>query len=51
MMKKENCVAWIQTVSLYIKKHDIYNDIAEDGETRFENSNNELDRTVPKRKK
>ena len=46
-MKKENCVAWIQTVSLYIKKHDIYNDIAED----VENSNNELDRTLPKRKK
>ena len=29
-MKKQNCVLWIQTVSLYTKKPDIYKDIAKD---------------------
>ena len=35
---------------LYTKTEDIYNDIAEDIETRFHTSNYELDRPFPKRK-
>ena len=48
MMKKQDCVIWIQTVSLYTQKHDIYKDIAEDVETRFDTSNYRLDRPLPK---
>ena len=36
---------------LYIKTDDIYKDIAEDVQTRFDNSNYELDRSLPKGKK
>ena len=36
---------------VYIKTDDIYNDIAEDVETRFDTSNYELDRPLPKEKK
>ena len=32
----------------YIKTHDVYEDIAEDIETRYDNSNYELDRPLPK---
>ena len=39
MVEKQNCVIWIQTVSLYNKTDDIYEDIAEDFETRFDFSN------------
>ena len=35
---------------VYIKTDDIYKDIAEDVETRFETSSCELDRPLPKRK-
>ena len=35
---------------VYIKIDDIYKDIAEDVETRFDNSNYELDRPLPKTK-
>ena len=35
---------------VYIKSDDIYKDIAEDVETRFDTSNYELDRPIPKRK-
>ena len=54
-MKKQSCVTWIQTVSGYIQKHDIYKDIAEDFEIRFDTSNqksefNSLDRPSPKGK-
>ena len=35
---------------VYIKADDIYKDIAEDVETRFDISNYELDRTLPKGK-
>ena len=35
---------------VYIKTDDIYEDIAEDVETRFGTSNNELDRPLPKPK-
>ena len=33
---------------LYIKRDNIYNDIAEDFETKFDTSNYELDRPLPK---
>ena len=52
MLKKQNCVIWIQTVSLYtIKTNYIYKDIVEDVETGFDNSIYELDRPLPKGKK
>ena len=35
---------------VYIKTEDIYKDIAEDVETRFDTSNYELDRPLPKGK-
>ena len=34
---------------VYIKTDDIYEDIAEDVETRFHISNYELDRPIPKK--
>ena len=40
MVKKQNC----------IKKDDVYKNIAEDVETRFDTSNYELDRPLPKGK-
>ena len=36
---------------LYIKTNDIYKDIAEDAETRFDTSSYELERPLPKGKK
>ena len=36
--------------SVYIKTDDIYKDIAKDIETRFDTSNYELDRSLPKGK-
>ena len=36
---------------VYIKTDEIYKDIAEDFETRFDTSNYKLDRPLPKRKK
>ena len=33
---------------VYIKTDDIYKDIAEDAETKFDTSNYELDRLLPK---
>ena len=38
MVKKQNCVIWIETV-VYKKTDDIYKYIAEDVETRFDTSN------------
>ena len=51
MLKKQSCVIWIQM----IKTGDIYNDIAEDVETRLNTSNyelkcNSIDRMLPKGK-
>ena len=40
----------IDSFLVYIKTDDIYKDIAEDVETRFDTSNYELDRPLPKRK-
>ena len=36
---------------VYTKTDDIYKDISEDIETKFDTSNYELDRRLPKRKK
>ena len=36
--------------TVYIKADDIYKDIAEDIETRFDTSNYELDKSLPKGK-
>ena len=41
-MKMKNWVIWIQTV-VYIKRNDIYKDIAKNVQTRFDTSNYELD--------
>ena len=51
MVNEQNCVIWIQIVSLHTKKSDdIYKDIAKDVETRFETSNCELERLLRKGK-
>ena len=50
MVKKENCIIWIQKNTEYIKTDDIYKDIAEDVETRFDTSIYELDRQLTKGK-
>ena len=50
-MKKQNCVVWIQIVFVVYRKTDnIYKKIAENVETRFDPSNYELDRLLPKGK-
>ena len=36
--------------SVYIKTDDVYKDVAEDVETRFDTSNYELDRSLIKKK-
>ena len=45
---KTKYVIWIQTV--YVKTGNIYKDIEEDIETRFDTSNFEIDRPLPKGK-
>ena len=49
-MKNQNFVIWIKKLlwffNLYILTHDIYKDIAEDVDTRFDTSNYELDRPL-----
>ena len=51
MVKKQN-LPYMDAGSfiVYIKRDDIYQDIAEDVETRFDSSNYELDRPLLKRK-
>ena len=50
-MKKQNCVLWIQTVLLYTKKKQIFiKTLQKISETRFQNQNYELDRSLSKRK-
>ena len=52
MVKKQSCIIQIQKVFIvYIKTDGIYKDIAEDVETRFDTSNYELGRSLPKGKK
>ena len=56
MVKKTKlCYTSTSSFIVYIKTDDIYKDIAEDDETRFETSNyelecNSIDRPLPKRK-
>ena len=50
MVKKQNCVLRIQTVSLYTKTDDTCKDIAEDVEIRFDTLNYELDRPLQMKK-
>ena len=48
-MKKQSCVIWIQTgFIVYIKTDDLYKYIVEDVETRFDTSNYELYKLLPK---
>ena len=49
-MKKKTCVIWIQTFYCVHKTDDIYKDIAEDVEARFDSSNCKLERPLPKEK-
>ena len=44
------CYVDTQSFIVYIKTHDIYQDIAEDIKTRFDTSNYELDMLLPKEK-
>ena len=46
-MRKQNCI--ICSI-VYIKTYDNYKEIAEDVETRFDTSNYQLDRPLPKGK-
>ena len=48
MVKKQNCIIWKLCFIEYIKRDDIYKDIAEDVETRFDTSSYEFDRPFPK---
>ena len=53
MMKKQDCVIYIHYIHcfiVYIKTDNIYKDITEDVESRFDTSNYELDRPLPKGK-
>ena len=49
MVKKQNCIIWIDRDGfiVYIKRDDIYKDIAEDVEARFDTSNYQLERSLP----
>ena len=46
--KAKLCYLNTDSFIVYIKMDDIYKDIAEDIENRFDTSNNELDRPLPK---
>ena len=48
--KSKFCYMDTDSFIVYIKTHDIYKDIAEDVETRFDTSNYGLDRPLPKGK-
>ena len=51
MVKKQNCIIWIDRDGfiVYMKRDDIYKDIAEDVEARFDTSNYQLERSLPNR--
>ena len=42
------CYVYTDSFSVHVKMNDIYKNIAEDVETRFDNSYYELDRPLPK---
>ena len=48
--KAKLCYMYADSFIVYIKTDDIYKDIAEDVETRFDTWNYELDRPLPKEK-
>ena len=48
--KAKLCYIDIDSFIVYIETEDFYSGIAKDVETRFDTSNNELDRPLPKRK-
>ena len=48
--KAKLCYMYTDSFTVYIKTNDIYTNIAEDVETRFDTSNYELDRPLVKRK-
>ena len=48
-MKRQNCVIWTQFHCPYKTKY-IYKDISEDVEKRFDTSNYEVDRSLPRGK-
>ena len=50
MEKEQLCYMDTDSLIVFIKMDDIYKDIAEDYETRFDTSNYELDRLLPKGK-
>ena len=50
-MVKKQFLLYGYSFIVYIKIDDIYKDIAEDVETRFDTSNYELDRSLTKKKK
>ena len=49
--KAKLCYMDTDSFIVHIKIEDIYLDIVKDVETRFDNSNYEIDRPLPKRKK
>ena len=56
MVEKQSCVLWTKTLHSeklgsfieYIKTDDVFKDIAECVETRFDTSSYQLDRPLPK---
>ena len=51
MVKMRNFVIYTNSFIVHVNAKYIYKDIAEDVETRFDTSNYELERPLPKRKK
>ena len=50
MVKKQNCVLWIETLNVSLYTDDINKEIVEDAGNKFYTSNYELDRQLPKGK-
>ena len=48
MMRKKTCYMNTGSFIVYINTNNIYKDIAEDVETKFDTLNYELDRPLPK---
>ena len=50
MVKKQNCVIWIEALNVSLYTDDINKEIVEDAGNKFYTSNYELDRQLPKGK-
>ena len=50
MVKKQNCVLWIETLNVSLYTDDVNKEIVEDAGNKFYTSNYELDRQLPKGK-